>query len=51
MIGDIILALRQFIKQHITCRHEYELRHAGIEYSWWECNKCGRKRKFLDLFM
>lgn len=51
MIGDIILALRQFIKQHITCRHEYELRHAGIKYSRWECNKCGRKRKFLDLFM
>ena len=46
MIGDIILFLKEWWEQNITCRHEYV--HKDLDrISYDECRKCGRKKKYI----
>lgn len=45
MIGDIILTLRKWWKQNITCIHHYVYHERGYGISYFECTKCGRITK------
>lgn len=41
MIGDIILFLKKWWKQNITCHHEYVYKEIG-RINFEECRKCRR---------
>lgn len=48
MIGDIILFIKKWWKQNITCIHHYEHR-IGAACSYDECTKCGRTKNYFWL--
>ncbi len=45
MIGDIVLAIKKWWKQNITCIHHY-VRHVGYGCSYDKCTKCGRTKNY-----
>ena len=46
MIGDIILFVKKWWKQNITCCHEYAHKELGI-INFDECRKCGRIKNYI----
>ena len=46
MIGDIILFVKKWWKQNITCRHEYVHKELG-RINFDECRKCGRIKNYI----
>jgi len=48
MIGDIILFVKKWWKQNVTCIHHYEHR-SNFAFSYDECIKCGRKKNYFRL--
>jgi len=45
MLGDIILAIKKWIKQNITCIHEYKDIYSGYDGNYHhqvKCSKCGK---------
>lgn len=46
MIGDIILFLKKWWKQNITCHHEYVYKEIG-RINFEECRKCGRIKNYI----
>lgn len=42
MIGDLILSIKRFFKQHFFCIHEYKYYHCGTDYHYIMCKKCGK---------
>lgn len=43
MLGDLILFIKQILKEHIFCIHNYKPNIVGMgEYMFYECTKCGR---------
>lgn len=51
MLGDIRLFFRGigaklplFLKQHVTCLHDYKSRMRHPYYMYKECKKCGRHK-------
>lgn len=48
MLGDIILAIKKWLKQNIICMHDYKVKRSGYNgeyYAWLECTKCGKIKK------
>jgi hypothetical protein len=48
MIGDLIIWVKKFVKQHITCRHDYKFDRIGIITSLCYdriCTKCDKTEK------
>lgn len=44
MIGDLILAIRKWWKQNITCIHDYQyFVYSGYRYQ--KCTKCDKLKK------
>lgn len=44
MIGDLILAIRKWWEQNITCIHDYQyFVYSGYRYQ--KCTKCGKLKK------
>lgn len=48
MVSDIILFIKKWWKQNITCIHHYE-HHVNFAVSYDECTKCGRKKNYCRL--
>lgn len=48
MIGDLILFLKKWWKQNITCVHDYRHREIDI-ISCDVCTKCGKVKNYIDL--
>lgn len=46
MIGDIILFLKTWWKQNVTCHHKYVYKEYGNIY-FEECRKCGRIKNYI----
>jgi hypothetical protein len=46
MIGDIILFLKTWWKQNVTCRHKYVHKEYG-RINFEECQKCGRIKNYI----
>ena len=46
MIGDIILFLKKWWKQNITCHHEYVYKEIG-RIKFEECRKCRRIKNYM----
>lgn len=45
MVGDIILFIKKWWKQNITCIPHYEHRINSV-FSYDECTKCGRTKNY-----
>ena len=50
MIGDIILFLKTWWKQNVTCYHEYVYKEYG-NIHFEECRKCGRIKNYIGQSM
>ena len=50
MIGDIILFLKTWWKQNVTCRHKYIYKEYG-RINFEECQKCGRIKNYMGQSM
>lgn len=50
MIGDIILFLKTWWKQNVTCRHKYVHKEYG-RINFEECQKCGRIKNYIGQSM
>ena len=50
MIGDIILFLKTWWKQNVTCRHKYVYKEYG-RINFEECQKCGRIKNYMGQSM
>ncbi len=48
MIGDIILAIKTWWKQNITCIHHY-VRQGGCGWTYDKCTKCGRTKDYIRI--
>lgn len=49
MLGDIILAIKKWLKQNIICMHDYKVKRSGYNgeyHAWLECTKCGKIKRF-----
>lgn len=49
MLGDLILAIKKWLKQNVFCIHDYKKKvsgYDGIPHSWKECTKCGKIKDF-----
>lgn len=46
MIGDIILFLKTWWQQNVTCRHKYVYKEYG-RINFEECRKCGRIKNYI----
>lgn len=46
MLGDIILFLKTWWKQNVTCHHEYVYKEYG-NIHFEECRKCGRIKNYI----
>ena len=47
MFGDLMIRIKRFIKQNMTCGHEYKYttRTVGTQtFRTRECEKCGRMK-------
>jgi hypothetical protein len=45
MIGDFIIWVRRVIKQHVTCRHDYQSDRIGVItglFTGKACTKCDK---------
>ena len=49
MIGDIIIWVKTLIKQHITCRHDYQPDRIGIITGLNNHRICSKCNKFENL--
>lgn len=49
MIGDLILIIKLFLKQHFFCIHNYRCYHCGTDYHYVMCDKCGKLTDNYDL--
>lgn len=48
MLGDIILAIKKWLKQNIICMHDYKCMYGyynGEYHMWLKCTKCGKIKK------
>lgn len=44
MIGDLIPFFKEWLKQNVTCVHDYRYREIGGHF-YKECSKCGRTKR------
>ena len=49
MVGDLILIIKRFLKQHFFCIHDYKYHHCGTDYNYIKCPKCGKLTDNYDL--
>lgn len=49
MLGDLILNITLWIKQNILCVHRYKIYHCGPDYSYIQCEKCGKRTNNYNL--
>jgi len=46
MLGDIIIFIKNWMKENIFCRHKYIYKEINPYTAYWVCEKCGRVKKF-----
>lgn len=44
MIGDLVLYIKKWWEQNITCIHDYQPKFPLSERGIWMCTKCGRTK-------